>query len=82
VNTDVISWVYLTAGMATIAACAVWVLWRHGGGLHGNRHCRCGHPRISHLHYRAGRECSYHDCDCPRYKPINWDQWIRELTNG
>lgn len=27
------------------------------------RTCRCGHPRKSHLHYRAGTECS--QCGCP-----------------
>lgn len=31
------------------------------------RICRCGHPYISHRHYRSGSECS--QClDCPRYR--------------
>jgi hypothetical protein len=29
--------------------------------------CRCGHPYVSHRHYRSGSECS--QClDCSRYR--------------
>jgi hypothetical protein len=65
---------------ATIAG----VLWATSGTgwWHGGRTCRCGDPHAVHLHYtkRHKRYCGM--CDCPKYKPVSWDQWIRELTHG
>lgn len=32
--------------------------------------CRCGHPRLWHLHYRKGTDCSF--CYCWRFR---WEWW-------
>lgn len=40
---------------------------RASPGQSSRRICLCGHPYISHRHYRSGSECS--QClDCPRYR--------------
>jgi hypothetical protein len=68
----------ITVWAAIIGAAALWLARR----MHGNRRCRCGDPHAVHLHYtkRHKRYCGM--CDCPKYKPVSWDQWIRELTHG
>jgi hypothetical protein len=29
-------------------------------------HCRCGHSKVAHMHYRPGSDCS--GCECPAYR--------------
>jgi hypothetical protein len=33
-------------------------------------HCRCGHARAAHEHYRRGTDCALCPGDCPRYRPV------------
>jgi hypothetical protein len=74
------SWIAVTITPATILVFTIWVIWRETGGFHGHSHCTCTHPRQAHLHYRRGRDCGL--CPCRKYKPIDWDGWIRTLVDG
>jgi hypothetical protein len=39
--------------------------------------CQCTHPRQAHRHYRPGTDCG--QCQCPRFRPADWDQAMKEL---
>jgi hypothetical protein len=62
----------LTSSAMAIAACILNGRNRHDGGW-----CRCSHPEQAHRHYRPGSDCG--QCQCPRFRPADWDQAMKEL---
>jgi hypothetical protein len=39
--------------------------------------CHCSHLERAHRHYRPGSDCG--QCQCPRFRPADWDQAMKEL---